>query len=84
MLTPVGCLSCSCAIGHVAQIFRWIRRQRVEKALAAAPGQPVLPTAAALDTSIVVEMKDVLEALGIEFDCCRMHLGCAQVMSDFY
>jgi DNA-directed RNA polymerase subunit N (RpoN/RPB10) len=83
MLVPVQCFTCGCCIGHVARLYRAIRRARVEKALKATRGGKTLPQVAALDMEMSMDMEDVMDKLRL-YDCCRARLATAMVYSDYY
>lgn len=81
MLIPVVCFSCGTSIGHVAEVFRVLREQRVRGDLATAR---VAPEMSAIRLDADLDLSDVFDKLRISQDCCRTHLNTAMVMSDHY
>ena len=79
MLTPIRCMHCGLPVGDVSIIFNKIRRERIKKAL---ENQDVVPSQAAADMFLQIDMSDVLADLGIEDDCCRQTLATAMDMRD--
>jgi DNA-directed RNA polymerase subunit N (RpoN/RPB10) len=68
-------------IGDISEIFRTIRYQKVKALLKATDETPM---SLIQDAYLEIEMRSVLDNLGIEFDCCRMHLTTANDMRDVY
>lgn len=81
MLPPVVCFTCGFPIGDVAEIFLHLRAARVRAALEA---RGTAAAEAAVDSGLQVDCSDVLDALGLRYDCCRMHLVTAMVFTDHY
>lgn len=81
MLVPVACLSCGCQIGHVAAIFRRMREERIKAQLAALD---TIPERAAENLRASMDISDLMDKLGIKYDCCRMHLSSNMDWREFY
>lgn len=81
MLIPCACITCGFPIGQFAAAFVAIRRARVDAALAA---RGTLPAMAAVDPGVDVELGDVLDALGLELDCCRSAIATKMIFTDYY
>jgi DNA-directed RNA polymerase subunit N (RpoN/RPB10) len=81
MLIPILCPTCGGAIGHIASIFRKIRRDRAQAQL---NKTGTLPQHAMVDGTLELDMTDVIVRLGITADCCRGHLATAMDIRDYY
>ncbi len=81
MLCPVVCFSCGCPIGDVADLFRHIRAKRVAAVLGE---HKTLPTQAAVDPGLRIELTADLARLGVTNDCCVGHLITACEFGDYY
>ncbi len=81
MLTPILCFTCGCPIGDVAPLFRRLRAARAAAALAA---RGTAPAQAATDYGLTIDCSDILESLGVLYDCCRAHLVTAMDYRDYY
>lgn len=81
MLVPIRCITCGLPIGDVAVIFRRIRFRRAKEEL---KDRGVIPTQAAIDAALQINMEDVLDALGITNDHCRRTLTSAMCFQDYY
>ena len=82
MLTPVRCMSCGLPVGDVAAIYRVLaaaraRDERVRLDLHASAAALVAPGYAS-------PVGDILDRLGVVFDCCRVHVFTAMVFSDYF
>ena len=82
MLTPVRCISCGSPLGCKAALFRALRLARARKALEASG---VLPSQASLRAAgLRLDMSDILSRLGVDLNCCRMHMVTAMDWRDYY
>lgn len=81
MLVPIVCFTCGCPLGDVEDLFQQWRAERVKAALDA---RGTIATQAAVDPGLQIECEDILEALGIRYDCCRAHLVSAMLFCDYY
>lgn len=82
MLTPVVCITCGSPLGCKAPFYRAIRNSRVREAL---EKTGVRPSQASLQAAALqIDMKDILERLGVDLDCCRMHLSTIMDWRDYY
>jgi len=81
MLTPVLCFTCGCPVGDVEDLFRHMRTALVRETLAE---RGTTATQAAADAGLRIDVRDILERLGIVNDCCRKSLVTAMIFADNY
>jgi DNA-directed RNA polymerase subunit N (RpoN/RPB10) len=81
MHTPPGCFSCGCSVGHLSEIYRFVREIRVSKKLAELG---TAPENAATDIRLKMDMSDLLDKLGIRADCCRVALTTTMQWKEMY
>jgi DNA-directed RNA polymerase subunit N (RpoN/RPB10) len=81
MLYPVVCFTCGLPLDDRAALFSVMRAKRVRKILAA---RGTVATQAAIDPNLNIDCVDILEALDVRNDCCRMHLVTAMIFTDYY
>ena len=62
---------CGCALGHVADIYQAIKRERVAEEFGE---DAVDPACSAVVTGLTVELGDVLDDLQITNPCCRSRM----------
>ena len=85
MLVPPVCLTCGCAIGDKAVLFKAMHRKKVKEALEQAnPGEPIHPGRAAESMALNMDASDILDKLRIRNDCCRTHLTTSMDWRDYY
>lgn len=80
MLIPIRC-ACGLPIGDVAVIFQQKRAERVKEAL---KDRNVVPTQAVIDTSLQIDMTDIMEELGITEDHCKRTINTAMDFRMYY
>lgn len=81
MLVPITCITCGCPIGHVDDLYRQMSHELIQAQLRE---RGTAPTQAAVDTGLQIEMRPILEQLGIFNDCCRTHIVTARRFRDYY
>lgn len=81
MLTPIRCITCGSSIGDIAPFFQILKSRKIEAALTE---RDTNPNMAIVDAGLQVECKDILESLGVKYDCCRMHLISTMQFNDYY
>ena len=81
MLTPVRCITCGLPCGDVAAVYRKIRQDRARTEL---KKKDCHPAQSVIHTEMEIVLTDVLEALGINFDCCRRTITTAMDFRDYY
>jgi DNA-directed RNA polymerase subunit N (RpoN/RPB10) len=81
MLVPIVCFTCGLPLGDVEDLFLTLRAEKVRKELEA---RGTVATQAAFDAGLQVECADILDELGIVYDCCRTHLVTAMIFTDYY
>ena len=81
MLTPVICFTCGCSVGHVEELFRVMRTRKIIKELEL---RNTIPTHAAIDAGLQIDMSDILDKLNIRYECCRIRLATAMIHKDYY
>lgn len=81
MLVPVCCFSCCASLGHVAELFRVLRRAQVERKL---EEKNTAPEMAAVNPEVFADCRDIFEALQVRPDCCRAHLSTSMDLREYY
>jgi DNA-directed RNA polymerase subunit N (RpoN/RPB10) len=82
MLTPVRCMTCGLPVGDVAAIYRVLAAARARNERARLDIHAPASAFVAPDYSTAVG--DILDQLGIVFDCCRVHVFTSMVFSDHF
>ena len=81
MLVPILCFTCGCPIGDKEDLFRHLRAEKVREIL---KDRKTVATQAMIDAGLQIDCSDILDRLGIVYDCCRAHLISAMIYSDYY
>ena len=81
MLVPVICFTCGCPVGDVEDLFLHMRAEKIRAILAE---RGTTASQAAADAGLQVDCSDILDKLGIKYDCCRKVLVTAMIYSNYY
>ena len=85
MLTPIVCPSCGMPLSDKAAVFNRIRRERAVANIEKFGGDfECLPNAVRHTEQVQTDVIDVLEKLGIDNDCCRMHMVTTVLWEEVY
>jgi DNA-directed RNA polymerase subunit N (RpoN/RPB10) len=75
------CFTCGLPVDDRGDIFRHMRAERVRAVLAE---RGTTATQAAVDSGLQIDCRDILEALGVDNDCCRKTMISAMQFSDYF
>jgi DNA-directed RNA polymerase subunit N (RpoN/RPB10) len=81
MLLPIACFTCGMPLGDMEDLYRYLCAQRIKEVL---EERGTVATQAAIDADLHIECGDILDDLGIVYDCCRAHMLGGMVFSDYY
>lgn len=73
---------CGISIGDLADAFKAMRLAKIQKLLGKEDTQ-IKPEFIRYNEDIQIDVKDILDALLIEHDCCRLRLMSQAEMSEF-
>lgn len=74
MLIPIVCFTCGCPIGDKEDLFNYLKAEKIRE---------LKEHVQILDIS-TLDCSDILQTLGINNDCCRMHFISSMLFTDYY